>query len=69
MCSWDTDLQLQGNVGTILGVACGLEGLPAHYRDPINDEIVLSGISGYLNILHIPSDAWELARSGLPPAR
>ncbi|MBS5573099.1 MAG: ADP-ribosylglycohydrolase family protein, partial [Clostridiales bacterium] len=63
MCSWDTDCNA-GNVGTILGVACGLEGLPAHYRDPINDEIVLSGISGYLNILDIPSYAWELARWG-----
>ena len=60
MCSWDTDCNA-GNVGTILGVACGLEGLPAHYRDPINDEIVLSGISGYLNILDIPSYAYELA--------
>lgn len=60
MCGWDTDCNA-GNVGTILGVACGLEGLPAHYRDPVNDEIVLSGISGYLNILDIPSYAYELA--------
>lgn len=60
MCSWDTDCNA-GNVGTILGVACGLEGLPERYRAPINDEIVLSGISGYLNILDIPSYAYELA--------
>lgn len=60
MCSWDTDCNA-GNVGTILGVACGLAGLPEHYRKPINDEIVLSGISGYLNILDIPSYAYELA--------
>lgn len=63
MCSWDTDCNA-GNVGTILGVACGLGGLPAHYRAPINDEIVLSGISGYLNILDIPSYAYELAAWG-----
>ena len=60
MCSWDTDCNA-GSVGSILGVACGLNGLPAHYRAPINDEIVLSGISGYLNILDIPSYAYELA--------
>lgn len=63
MCSWDTDCNA-GNVGTILGVACGLPGLPAHYRDPIGDEIVLSGISGYLNSLDIPTYAKELAAWG-----
>ena len=63
MCSWDTDCNA-GNVGTVLGVMCGLDGLPAHYREPINDEIVLSGISGYLNILDIPSYAYELAAWG-----
>ncbi len=59
MCSWDTDCNA-GNVGTVLGVFAGLAGLPAHYRDPINDEIVLSGISGYLNILDIPTYAKTL---------
>lgn len=59
MCSWDTDCNA-GNVGTILGVARGLEGIPAHYRDPVNDEIVLSGISGYLNILDLPTYARKL---------
>jgi hypothetical protein len=63
MCSWDTDCNA-GNVGTILGVACGLNGLPSHYRDPIGDEIVLSGISGYLNSLDIPTYAKELAAWG-----
>ncbi len=63
MCGWDTDCNA-GNVGTILGVACGLSGLPEHYRAPINDEIVLSGISGDLNILDIPSYAYELAQWG-----
>ncbi len=60
MCAWDTDCNAS-NVGTILGVACGLEGIPSHYRKPINDEIVLSGISGYLNILDIPSYVKHLA--------
>ncbi len=63
MCGWDTDCNA-GNVGTVLGVMCGLDGLAARYRDPINDSIVLSGVSGYLNILDIPSYAKELALLG-----
>lgn len=54
MCGWDTDCNA-GNIGTILGVYCGLDGIPAHYRDPMNDLIVLSGISGYLNNLDVPT--------------
>ena len=54
MCGWDTDCNA-GNIGTVLGVYCGLEGIPAHYRDPMNDFIVLSGISGYLNNLDVPT--------------
>lgn len=63
MAGWDTDCNA-GNVGTVLGVACGVEGLPAHYRKPINDGIVCSGISGYLNILDIPTFSKELAALG-----
>lgn len=63
MCSWDTDCNA-GNVGTILGVMRGLEGIGEHYRKPINDGIVLSGITGYLNILDFPTYAKELARTG-----
>jgi ADP-ribosylglycohydrolase len=63
MCGWDTDCNA-GNVGTVLGVACGLEGIAEKYRKPINDSIVMSGISGYLNILDIPSYAKELAILG-----
>lgn len=63
MCSWDTDCNA-GNVGTVLGVACGLQGIADRYRTPINDSIVMSGISGYLNILDIPTYAKELAILG-----
>jgi ADP-ribosylglycohydrolase len=63
MCGWDTDCNA-GNVGTIMGVACGLAGLGKHYTKPINDSIVLSGISGYLNILDIPTYAKELCLLG-----
>lgn len=63
MCGWDTDCNA-GNVGTVLGVLNGTKGLPVRYRKPINDGIVLSGISGYLNILDIPTYAKEVALLG-----
>lgn len=63
MAGWDTDCNA-GNVGTIVGVMNGLDGLAARYRDPINDMIVLSGISGDLNILDVPTYAKELALLG-----
>ena len=63
MCGWDTDCNA-GNVGTVLGVATGIAGIPDKYRQPINDSIVMSGISGYMNILDIPSYAKELAILG-----
>jgi hypothetical protein len=54
MAGWDTDCNA-GNVGSILGVAGGMDSVEDHYRKPINDFLVLSGVSGYLNILDIPS--------------
>ncbi|SDO49576.1 ADP-ribosylglycohydrolase [Paenibacillus sp. yr247] len=63
MCGWDTDCNA-GNVGTVLGVACGISGIADKYRKPINDSIVMSGISGYLNILDIPTYAKELTVLG-----
>ncbi len=68
MCGWDTDCNA-GNVGTVLGVACGLAGIPDKYRKPVNDGIVMSGISGYLNILDLPTYAKELAILGHRLAR
>ncbi|BFH60618.1 ADP-ribosylglycohydrolase family protein [Paenibacillus azoreducens] len=68
MCSWDTDCNA-GNVGTVLGVACGVDGIADHYRQPINDSIVMSGISGYLNILDIPTYAKELSILGYRMAK
>jgi ADP-ribosylglycohydrolase len=63
MCGWDTDCNA-GNVGTIAGVLYGLDAIPERYRKPINDGIVLSGISGTLNILDIPSFSRRLASIG-----
>jgi len=63
MCGWDTDCNA-GNVGTIAGVLYGLDALPDHYRKPINDSIVLSGLPGALNVLDLPTFARRLAAVG-----
>lgn len=63
MCSWDTDCNA-GNVGTITGVLNGLAGIPDHYRRPVNDSIVASSVSGFLNIVDLPSFSYELALLG-----
>ena len=64
MCGWDTDCNA-GNVGTVLGVMTGPYGIPKRYREPINDIVLLSGISGDLNILDIPTYVKELAETAL----
>ena len=63
MCGWDTDCNA-GNVGTIAGVLYGLGAIPAHYRSPINDSIVLSGLPGAVNILDIPTFSRRLCAAG-----
>jgi ADP-ribosylglycohydrolase len=63
MCGWDTDCNA-GNVGTVLGVLGGIDAIPERYRAPINDAIVLSSVSGTLNILDIPSFSRRLAALG-----
>jgi ADP-ribosylglycohydrolase len=63
MCGWDTD-STSGSIGSILGVARGLEGIRDNYRAPINDRVVMSGISGSLNIVDLPTYAGELAWLG-----
>lgn len=59
MAGWDTDCNA-GNVGSILGVSGGLDAIKKCYRKPINDFIALSGISGSLNILDIPTYTKDL---------
>jgi hypothetical protein len=63
MCGWDTDCNA-GNVGTIVGVMAGIEAIPMHYRKPINDFICTSSVSGYLNVLDIPTFSKEVALLG-----
>lgn len=62
-CGWDTDCNA-GNVGSILGTLVGLEGIEAKYRDPMNDFIVTSSVSGYLNILDFPTFTKSVALMG-----
>lgn len=60
MCGYDTDCNAS-NIGTILGVLHGLDGVPERYRRPINDLVTLSSVSGYLNLVDLSDKAKELA--------
>ncbi len=54
MCGWDTDCNV-GNVGTIMGVFCGMDGIDYDkWIKPINDFFVCSSVIGSLNIMDIP---------------
>ena len=62
MCGWDTDCNV-GNVGCILGVHCGLEGI--HYdkwRKPINDFLACSSVVPSLNAMDVPYGASYFAK-------
>ena len=63
MAGWDTDCNV-GNVGAIMGVAVGLEGIDASWRDPINDLLITASIIGARNILTIPQCADLFVRLG-----
>ncbi|MCX7023902.1 MAG: ADP-ribosylglycohydrolase family protein [Spirochaetes bacterium] len=64
MCGWDTDCNA-GNVGTIIGVAGGLEGVADRYRLPMNDFFACSSIAGSLNIVDLPTFSKQMALLGL----
>ena len=72
-CGWDTDCNV-GNVGAIMGVAAGLEGIDYEkWRRPINDFLACSSVVGSLNIMDIPYGAayiakiaWALEKEELP---
>ncbi|MEA4813094.1 MAG: ADP-ribosylglycohydrolase family protein [Anaerolineaceae bacterium] len=64
MCGWDTDCNV-GNVGAILGVSVGLEGIPDYWRMPLRDHVVSSSVIGSENIIDIASTATFLAGCGL----
>lgn len=63
MCGWDTDCNV-GNVGTIMGVLVGLEGIDPSWRKPINDFLCCSSVIGSLNALDLPWCAEYIAKLG-----
>lgn len=60
MCGWDTDSN-GGVVGSIVGTLNGINNFPENYRKPMNDRIVASSVSGYKNIVDIPTFIKEIA--------
>ncbi len=63
MCGWDTDCNV-ANVGCILGVAVGLEGIHRSWREPINDFLACSSVLGCMNLRDVANDALYLASLG-----
>ena len=62
MCGWDTDCNV-GNIATIMGVVCGLEGIDYDkWRKPVNDFLACSSVIGSLNIMDIPYGALYIAK-------
>ena len=57
MAGWDTDCNV-GNVGAIMGVAVGLDGIDAdRWRRPMNDVLVAASVIGSRNLTDIPACA------------
>ena len=54
MAGWDTDCNV-GNVGAIMGLMAGLEGIDARWREPMNDLLVAASVIGVRNLTDIPA--------------
>lgn len=63
MAGWDTDCNV-GNVGTIVGVAAGLDGIEGRWREPMNDLLITASLIGTRNVLTIPQCADLFCRLG-----
>lgn len=63
MAGWDTDCNV-GNVGAIMGVALGLDGIDPAWRDPMNDLLICASVIGTRNLLTIPQCADLFVRLG-----
>lgn len=63
MCGWDTDCNV-GNVGAVMGVAVGLDGIDQSWRAPMNDLLITAGVIGTRTILTIPQCADLFVRYG-----
>ncbi len=62
-CGLDTDCN-SGNLGAILGVLGGLEGIDPGMRAAVNDVVLCSSVLGEQNIGDIPSQAKWIALQG-----
>lgn len=60
---WDTDCNA-GNAGCIMGVAVGIAGMDAHWREPMNDIFVAASLVGADNLWTIPTATGVLAGIG-----
>lgn len=60
-CGFDTDCNV-GNLGTIMGVLVGLEGISDTWRAPINDFFACSSVIGALNLQDAANFALYLGR-------
>lgn len=62
-CGWDTDCNA-GNLGSILGVFRGIEGIDASLIEPVKDLLLASSAIGYLNINTISETAEMFSKMG-----
>ena len=63
MAGWDTDCNV-GNIGTILGVMVGLDGIETRWCRPINDFLAISSVVGSLNNSNLPENVRLFCRLG-----
>jgi len=63
MGGWDTDCNV-GNVGCVMGVLCGLDGIPERWRQPFNDMFVIASLLGSHNLLDMAQVADRIVRHG-----
>lgn len=63
MCGWDTDCNA-ANVGCIMGVLAGLEGIDPAWREQIDDLLVCSSVLSCLNLRDVANDALYMASLG-----
>ena len=63
MAGWDTDCNA-GNVGAIMGVMVGLDGIDVHWRTQMNDTLIAASLIGGRNLTDIPACADLFTRLG-----
>lgn len=68
MAGWDTDCNV-GNIGTILAVMKGVDGIDDKWIKPIKDFVCCSNVIGSLNILDLPWMASDTSRLGFSLAK